>query len=54
VVAVSSWSWALQAERLVAPLTVWIALLGACWLLLRAEGTRPRRAVRPAHAFDLS
>jgi hypothetical protein len=49
--AVSSWSWALQAERLLAPLTVWIALLGACWLLLRTEGTRPRRVARPAHAF---
>lgn len=40
--AVSQWSWALQAERLVAPLTVWIALLGACWLLWRAESARPR------------
>lgn len=42
--AVSQWSWSLQAERLVAPLTLWIALLGACWLLWRAESTRPRRA----------
>jgi hypothetical protein len=41
--AVTQWSWALKAERLVAPLTVWIALLGACWLLLRAESARPRR-----------
>jgi hypothetical protein len=46
--AVSQWDWALQAERLVAPLTVWIALLGACWLLLRAEGALPRRT-EPLH-----
>jgi hypothetical protein len=52
--AVSSWSWALQAERLLAPPAVWIALLGACWLLLRAEGARPRRVAPPAAAFDLS
>ena len=52
--AVSSWSWALQAERLLAPPAVWIALLGACWLLLRTEGARPRRVAPPAHAFDLS
>jgi len=52
--AVSSWSWALQAERLLAPPTVWIALLGACWLLLRAESVRPRRVAPPAHAFDFS
>jgi len=44
--AVSQWSWALQAERLVAPLTLWIALFGACWLLWRAESTRPRRAAQ--------
>jgi hypothetical protein len=50
--AVSQWSWALQAERLMAPLTMWIALFGACWLLWRAESTRPRRidaAARPLH-----
>jgi hypothetical protein len=52
--AVSSWSWALQAERLLAPPAVWIALLGACWLLLRAEGVRPRRVATPAQAFDFS
>jgi hypothetical protein len=52
--AVSSWSWALQAERLLAPPAVWIALLGACWLLLRTEAARPRRVAPPAHAFDLS
>jgi hypothetical protein len=52
--AVSSWSWGLQAERLLAPPAVWIALLGACWLLLRTEGAHPRRVAPPAHAFDLS
>jgi hypothetical protein len=40
--AVSQWSWALQAERLLAPLTMWIAGAGACWLLWRAEGAQPR------------
>jgi hypothetical protein len=50
--AVSQWSWALQAERLVAPLTVWIALLGALWLLLRTEGVRPYRALRRRPIFD--
>jgi len=48
--AVSQWGWSLQAERLVAPLTVWIALLGGCWLLLRAEGARPRRV--PAQSIQ--
>ena len=48
--AVSQWSWALQAERLVAPLTLWIALLGACWLLWRAESTRPRRTAQASTA----
>ena len=48
--AVSQWGWSLQAERLVAPLTVWIALLGGCWLLLRAEGVRPRRV--PAQSIQ--
>jgi len=40
--AISQWSWALQAERLVAPVTMWMALIGACWLLWRAESARPR------------
>ena len=52
--AVSQWSWALQAERLVAPLTVWIALLGALWLLLRAEGVRPQSAAPRRPIFDFS
>ncbi|MCW5662180.1 MAG: hypothetical protein KIT60_31115 [Burkholderiaceae bacterium] len=52
--AVSQWGWALAAERLVAPVTVWLALLGGGWLLLRAEGVRPRRAPPPAPALDLS
>jgi hypothetical protein len=50
--AVSQWSWALQAERLVAPLAVWIALLGALWLLLRTEGVRPYGALRRRPIFD--
>ena len=50
--AVSQWSWTLQAERLVAPLTLWIAWFGACWLLWRAESTRPRLAAQgPATRF---
>ncbi len=51
--AVSQWSWALQVERLVAPLTMWLALCGACWLLWRAESVRPRRAAAPAHFLRL-
>jgi hypothetical protein len=47
--AVSQWSWALQVERLIAPLTMCIALCGACWLLWRAESVRPRNRVAPAH-----
>jgi hypothetical protein len=46
--AVSQWSWALQAERLLAPPAVWATLFGACWLLVRAEASRPRRAAPPA------
>jgi hypothetical protein len=52
--AVSQWSWALQAERLAAPLAVWIALLGAGWLLLRGEVVPARRAPPRAPAFDCS
>ncbi len=51
--AVSQWSWALQAERLVAPLTMWIALLGACWLLWRAESARPHSTAARAHTLQL-
>ena len=40
--AVSQWSWALQVERLIAPITMWMALFGACWLLWRAESRRAR------------
>jgi hypothetical protein len=48
--AISQWGWALQAERLLAPLMVWVALLGACWLLLRMEGAWPRRMQQQVHA----
>jgi hypothetical protein len=48
--AVSQWSWSLQAERLVAPLTLWITLLGACWLLWRTESIRPRRSAQASAA----
>jgi hypothetical protein len=51
--AVSQWTWALQVERLLAPLTAWIALLGACWLLWRAESARPRSVASPARSFRI-
>jgi len=51
--AVSQWSWALQAERLLAPFTAWISLFGACWLLWRAECTRTRSMTAPAPTFRL-
>jgi hypothetical protein len=43
--AVSQWSWALQAERLLAPATVWFALLGAAWLLWRSRRPMPSHAM---------
>ena len=51
--AVSQWSWALQAERLLAPVTVWFALLGACWLLWRLRSSGPSRATPLARASNL-
>lgn len=51
--AVSQWSWALQAERLLAPLTAWMALFGACWLLWRAESAWPRSMESPARSFRI-
>jgi hypothetical protein len=51
--AVSQWSWALQAEHLLAPLTAWMALFGACWLLWRAESAWPRSMESPARSFRI-
>jgi hypothetical protein len=48
--AVSQWSWSLQVERLIAPVTVWIALLGGCWVLWRSERVRPFRIAKTLHS----
>ena len=45
--AIRHWSPSLWSERLIAPLSIWLSLLGACWLVLRNVTTahRPTLAV---------